>query len=276
LRHPNAGIKLRDGHPIANRNVNRAEGSGSAMNRKSLFRRELLASSAVAVLGIVGGADARSYATRPWIAGTADPPVPVRPGAWVFFTPEEGPAVAALADRLVPHDDLGPGALEAGCAVFIDRQLAGSYGSAQRLYMRPPFVQGTPEQGFQSPLTPATQYRVALAALDIYARGAFAGQTVAELGAAQRDRLLSGLESGQIRLSGADGRAFFELLLQNTMEGFFADPIYGGNRDMVGWKLLGFPGARYDYRDHVAKHNQHFPLPPVGLTGRPDWTPKGS
>jgi gluconate 2-dehydrogenase gamma chain len=60
--------------------------------------------------------------------------------------------------------------------------------------------------------------------------------------------------------------------MANAMEGFFADPIYGGNRDMAGWKLIGFPGARYDYRDHVGKHNQPYPLPPVSILGRGEWT----
>ncbi len=55
------------------------------------------------------------------------------------------------------------------------------------------------------------------------------------------------------------------------MEGFFSDPIYGGNRDMVGWKLVGFPGTRYDYRDVMAKPNQPYTLPPVTIQGRPDW-----
>jgi gluconate 2-dehydrogenase gamma chain len=58
------------------------------------------------------------------------------------------------------------------------------------------------------------------------------------------------------------------------MEGFFADPIYGGNRDMAGWKLVGFPGARYDYRDWVERHNEAYPLPPVSIMGRSDWTVK--
>jgi gluconate 2-dehydrogenase gamma chain len=41
---------------------------------------------------------------------------------------------------------------------------------------------------------------------------------------------------------------------------------------MAGWKLIGFPGARYDYRDHVTKHNQPYPLPPVSILGRGDWS----
>ncbi len=130
--------------------------------------------------------------------------------------------------------------------------------------MRPPFAQGTPEQGLQSSITPARRYRISLAAVEDFCRKANAGKSVAQLGPEQMDKLLGGLERGEVKLDGADARGFFELLLQNTMEGFFADPVYGGNKDMVGWKLVGFPGARYDFRDHVGKHNQTYPLPPVG------------
>ena len=70
-------------------------------------------------------------------------------------------------------------------------------------------------------------------------------------------------------------KLFFATVLTNTMEGFFADPIYGGNRDMVSWKMLGFPGARYDYRDHVEMHNQKVDLPPLSIAGRPEWKAKG-
>jgi gluconate 2-dehydrogenase gamma chain len=66
---------------------------------------------------------------------------------------------------------------------------------------------------------------------------------------------------------GFSTRQFFELILQNTMEGFFADPLYGGNRDMVSWKMIGFPGARYDYRAFVGKHNQRYPYGPVSIYG---------
>jgi gluconate 2-dehydrogenase gamma chain len=158
--------------------------------------------------------------------------------------------------------------------VFIDRQLAGPYGSAEGLYMRGPFADGTPQQGDQSSLPPAARYRQALAALDKYCRATYAGKPFTQIPDTEKDKVLSGLEKGQVRLDGANGRAFFELLLQNTQEGFFSDPVYGGNRDMVGWKMIGFPGARYDYRDWVEKHNQRYPLPPVGISGRPEWVRK--
>jgi gluconate 2-dehydrogenase gamma chain len=151
--------------------------------------------------------------------------------------------------------------------VFIDRQLAGPYGDARALYMRPPFQDGTPEQGPQSPLTPAARYRQSLAALDQYCRKTYI-KPFTELTNEQKDEVITGLEKGPLRLEGASATAFFEQLLTNTKEGFFADPIYGGNRDMVAWKMIGFPGTRYDYRDWIDRHNERYPLPPVSIAGQ--------
>jgi gluconate 2-dehydrogenase gamma chain len=143
--------------------------------------------------------------------------------------------------------------------------------------MRPPFDENAPaNQGPQSPLTPAMRYRQSLAALDQHCTQAFAGKHFHQLAADQQDKLISSMESGELKLGNVSSKAFFEHLLQNTQEGFFADPIYGGNRNMVGWKMVGFPGARYDYRDWVEKHNQKYPRPPVSIGGRPEWTPRQS
>jgi len=207
----------------------------------------------------------------PWSPGAGSPPVQVRPGPWQFFTPEEGTTVEALVDRLIPPDPQWPGGKDAGVAVYIDRQLAGAYGSSQGLYMRPPFQDGTTQQGPQSPLTPSARYRQALAALDKYCRQSFAGKGFAHLADQQKDQIIGGMETGPLQLEGASARAFFEILLKDTREGFFADPAYGGNRDMAGWRMIGFPGARYDYRDWVNHHNERYPLPPVAFHGRPDW-----
>jgi gluconate 2-dehydrogenase gamma chain len=190
-----------------------------------------------------------------------------------LFHPDEASAVEALVDRLIPPDPETPGGKDAGCAVFIDRQLAGGYGSAHGLYMRPPFQEGTPQQGLQSSMTPAEEYRAALAGLDKHCRATQSGRPFAALTDEEKDKIISGLEDGSIQLERVHGPQFFDHLLQNTKEGFFADPIYGGNRHMVGWQMIGFPGARYDYRDWVDRHNEPYPLPPVSIAGRADWTP---
>ena len=97
------------------------------------------------------------------------------------------------------------------------------------------------------------------------------GGAFASLSDADKDAVLGDLESGAAKLSGVDGQAFFELILKNAQEGFFADPIYGGNRDMCSWRMIGYPGARYDYRDWVHRHNERYPRSPVSLEGRADW-----
>jgi gluconate 2-dehydrogenase gamma chain len=237
-------------------------------------RRDLLSGTAAAtfIMLLTSANGMELHGMPPWNPDASSPPQAVRPGPWQFFTPEEGAAVEALVDRLIPPDQQWPGGKDAGCAVFIDRQLAGPYGDSRALYMRPPFQEGDKQQGPQSPLTPALRYRQSLAALDKYCRARFAGKGFGGIPADQQDSVISGLENGSVQLPGASGRGFFDLLLENTQEGYFADPIYGGNREMAGWKMIGFPGARYDYRDWVEQHNQAYPLPPVGIGGRPEWT----
>ena len=247
----------------------------------AVSRRQLLASTAVVALtGFAvdyiyrGGGLPRAPDDMSPPVG-ASPPAVVRPGAWLYFTAGEAVAIEFIVDRLIPPDKSGPGGKEAGCAVFIDRQLAGAFGNSKRLYMRPPFEDGTPSQGPQSPIVPKERYRLSLATLDVYCKTNFAGNAFAALSLTQQDQILTGLENGEIALQDGSGKAFFEQILADTIDGFFADPIYGGNRDMAGWKLIGFPGVRYDYRDHVSKHNEPYPLPPVSILGASDWSVPG-
>ncbi|MBI0432431.1 gluconate 2-dehydrogenase subunit 3 family protein [Roseomonas sp. KE0001] len=239
-------------------------------------RRRFLLASAALLLGASGGALGRSIqGGLPWTPFAADPPRPFRPGPWQYFTLEEAQAVEAAVERLIPRDEFSMSGKEAGCAEFIDRQLAGPYGRAERAYMRAPFQAGTPEQGFQQNTTPAMTYRRGLASLDTHCRERLGGRGFAELPPEERDRLLAAMEKGEAGLRGVDEKLFFDQLLGNTMEGFFADPIHGGNRDMVSWKMLGFPGTRYDFRDFVDRHNQKLDLPPVSIAGRAGWIREG-
>jgi gluconate 2-dehydrogenase gamma chain len=243
----------------------------------AIRRRDLLTGTAVV---LVGERIARAEVVSgklPWLPDAGAPPERVTPGPWKFFTDEEAATVEALVDRLIPPDPQTPGGKGAGCAVFLDRQLAGGYGHNEGLYNLGPFHEGTKEQGPQSEKGLADQYREWLAALGRYcqAQGSQNAKRFGDLPVERQDEILEGLESGTVQLPGADGKRFFEQLLQNTQEGFFADPIYGGNRDMVAWKMIGFPGARYDYREWVGRHNERYPHPPVSIGGgRSDWTPR--
>jgi gluconate 2-dehydrogenase gamma chain len=238
-------------------------------------RRDVLVGTALVFIGDAAAKAGVIQGSLPWHPNAGSPPEAVPAGPWQYFTAEEGAAVEALVDRIIPPDASTPGGKSAGCAVYIDRQLVGPYGSSADLYMRPPFIKGIPQQGSQSADPPAAVYRKTLAALDKYCR-AEGGQAFAMLAVERQDQLLGGLEAGEVKLEGADGKLFFEILLKNAQEGFFADPIYGGNKDMCGWKMIGYPGARYDYRDWVGRHNERYPHPPVSIAGRPEWTPKGT
>jgi gluconate 2-dehydrogenase gamma chain len=242
------------------------------MSSERISRRRLLTAGAVVgAIPIVSASAAVVRGEMPWHEGEADPPQVVpQPAGYRFFTPAEAAFVEAAVARIIPTDDTGPGAIEAGVPVFIDGQLAGEYGRAERWYMQGPWGGGLPTQGYQMRLTPAALYRAAIREIDALSQRE-GGAPFAKRKPVDQDALMLRLDKGEVTLNGVDGRAFFDLLLQNTQEGFWSDPIYGGNRDMVGWKLIGFPGARYDYTAYVKRHGERVPLPPVGLKGRPDW-----
>src|ERR1700751_942092 len=129
-----------------------------------MHRRRLLISAAIWFAGTTSLTRASVIRSRmPWAPFPSSAPEIDRPGPWQFFTADEASAIEAIVDRIIPPDPETPGGKDAGCAVFIDQQLAGPYGSAEGLYMRGPFADGTPQQGDQSPLTPATRYRQGLA-----------------------------------------------------------------------------------------------------------------
>ena len=255
------------------------------MSRKTIDRRHFLIGTAAA--GVAGvsvpaihdgelGAPPQSFrGSVPWQEGTADAPPEADGTGYVYFTPAEALFIEAAVARLIPNDSVGPGAVEANVPFFLDRQLAGPFGRGDHYFLGGPWPKGTPEQGYQSRFSPAQLYRSAIAAIDVYSTQSFRAATFAKLTAADQDKILKGLESGDIKLDGGvDSKTFFAMLLQNTKEGYFSDPIYGGNKDMGGWKMIGFPGAHYDYKEWVSRHGEPVPFPPVGFKGRPGWRGK--
>ena len=235
-------------------------------------RRALLALGAAAcAVPLASSAADFTGAGMIWQANQAAYPTAVDLTAhYTFFTPAEAAFVEAACGRLIPSDAIGPGAVEAGVPLFLDRQLAGDYGKGARWYMQGPWPKGLPTQGYQSRHPPAELYRVAIGEIDQAAGAGFAS-----LSAADQDAFLKRLEAGTVTLATVDAKAFFALLLQNVMEGFFSDPVYGGNRGMAGWRMIGFPGARYDYRPYLLRYGQPFPLPPTAIAGRAAWSPAG-
>jgi gluconate 2-dehydrogenase gamma chain len=224
-----------------------------------------VAAAGVAVPAAALGADSHSHhghgellAQARSVKGQSQPQV------YGWLTPPEQAFIEAAVARLIPADELGPGAKEAGVSYFIDQQLAGAYGTMARNYRQGPWPEGTPQQGYQSRLMPQEVYRAAIMEIDAYCTGRH-GKAFEALPAAQQDAVLGDLEAGKIALESVGASFFFGLLLANTMEGFFADPIYGGNRDKVGWKLVGFPGVAAVYSEFIDKHNVPYNAQPVSI-----------
>ena len=205
---------------------------------------------------------------------------------FAVFVPFQAAIIQAAAARIIPTDDLGPGATEAGVVYFIDRQIAKGENMGYRgpRYNQGPYLPGEPTQGDQSAMGVRDQFRVGIFALEAYAQTTFGTGFVA-CTPEQQDQLLTDLSKGTPEnfaegiqsqplsqgsqltpnlsletqvVSSVGASAFFTMLRNWTFAGYLSDPVQGGNRDMVGWKLLGFPGAHLSYADVIENYNQPF------------------
>jgi gluconate 2-dehydrogenase gamma chain len=207
-------------------------------------------------------AKAAALANDPPPAGTAAPASQTKT-TYLFLNDEEAAFIEAAVARLIPKDDQWGGALEAGVPNYMDKQLGGAWGAGERLYRSGPWQQGTPSQGYQLAFTPAELFHTALAAIN--KQLAASGTPFAKMSADQQDAYLKKLEAGGQNLNGVPSDVFFSHLWELTLEGYFSDPVYGGNRDMVSWRMIGFPGAYASYYDLVDQHGIKFTGPPTSL-----------
>ena len=185
--------------------------------------------------------------------------------AFGYLTQPEVRFLDAAVARLIPADELGPGAKEADVTYFIDQQLVSSWGTHGRNYRMGPWQEGTPQQGFQSPLVPQEIYRAAIRETNIYCTQKY-GKAFNFLKPEEQDEVLHALEEDKVELESISSKLFFGMLWRNTQEGFFSDPMYGGNKDKVGWRLIGFPGvAASNYAEHMEKHNVPYRVEPVSI-----------
>ena len=184
----------------------------------------------------------------------------------VFFDQQAWRFLNAFVDRLIPADENGPGAIEAGVPIFIDMQMQTPYGYGKLWYMQGPFHQAAPELGYQLPLTPRDIYAKGIPDAEQAIKAKF-GRSLVDLDPATQDEALKALETGSLKLDALPAGTFFGAVVQNTHEGYFSDPVYGGNEDMGAWKMIGFPGARADYTDWVEQYGVKYPFPPASVQG---------
>jgi gluconate 2-dehydrogenase gamma chain len=190
-----------------------------------------------------------------------------KPYVPTFFTNDEWAFIQAAADELIPRDQYGAGALDAGVPEFIDRQMETPFGHGQLWYMQGPFhPDAIPEMGYQLGLAPRDIYRHGIQACDEWC-GKTHEKAFAQLDSVDRVHVLEALEAGTIHLDAVPSKLLFNTLLKNVKEGFLSDPMYGGNKQMAGWKMIGFPGARADFADWIDQPGAKYPLGPVSILG---------
>jgi hypothetical protein len=154
-----------------------------AYSKKQSRRSFLLGSAALAPTITVGRSLAQEKPANPGeLSQSAPAPAMLataeyKPG---HFTADEWRFINAACDRLIPKDDIGPGAVELGVPQYIDRQLQTTYGDGGIWYMEGPFVEAAAEFGYQSKLTPKQQYRLGIRAIDAHCRQSFNKAFVAE------------------------------------------------------------------------------------------------
>ena len=196
----------------------------------------------------------------------AAPPAAAEPEPLLTLTATEAAFLSAVADTMIPADELSPSGTDCGVVTYIDRQLAGAYGAGAKTYRNGPFRRGKPEQGYQLALTPRQYFETGIAAANAWARKSY-GKEFDRLAPGERAAALSAMEHGTAEFENFSARMFFVRLHAIVMEGFFSDPMHGGNRNMAGWKLLGFPGLPATYADKVdAYFNKRYVAPSKSIS----------
>jgi gluconate 2-dehydrogenase gamma chain len=185
------------------------------------------------------GALPRTAVAQP--APAAAPTPAPQPEPMLTLTATEQAFLSAVYDTIIPADALSPSGTDCGLVTYIDRQLAGAWGGGARMYRAGPFIQSKPEYGYQLPLTPREYFAEGIKATNAWTTKTY-GREFDRLSPADRVATLTAMEQSRAAVDGLDAKPFFEALLQSAMEGFFADPIYGGNRNKAGWRMVGYPG----------------------------------
>ena len=232
------------------------------MANSSLFDRRqfLLGVVPAATLGTLGVAGCSNNGPTPTSSSHA--PTYFNTAEWAFIN-------AAVA-RLIPSDGAGPGGVDAGVPEFMDRQMELPYGHGAYFYMKGPFLDNSPPTlGYQLRYTPREIYRFGIAAANSATQKS-QGKDFPLLSVADQDHFLAAMEKGEVTFATVPAAVFFAQLLTNTKEGYFADPLYGGNRGLVAWKWIGFPGARADFTDWIDQAGRRYPYGAVSISGATD------
>ncbi|WP_343231065.1 gluconate 2-dehydrogenase subunit 3 family protein [Virgibacillus salarius] len=219
------------------------------IDQESLSRRKFLRNSGFAVGGLAVGGVLGSVI--PWGTDEKEPQQAANETknynhALMNFNQVEFQTVEAATERIFPEDENGPGAQALGVAFYIDHQLAGSYGFNARDYMNPPFFHGEKTQGYQGRLKRREIFKIGIREMQNYSHSKYK-KGFTDLTADEQDTVLADFADDKVNITTVSASGFFNLLRSMTLEGVYSDPLYGGNKDMQGWKLRDYPGDQMNY-----------------------------
>ena len=173
------------------------------------------------------------------------------PETWLTLTATEQAFISAAADTIIPADDLSPSGSDCGVAVFIDRQLAGAYGSGARLYRQGPFPKAKPELGYQLALTPREFFRAGIEAANELTRKTY-GKDFDRLAEKDREAALKTLEEGKARLPRLQQHACSSTrCCRSRWRASSPTRCTAATATWPSWKMVGYPGLPATYREEI-------------------------
>ena len=244
--------------------------------RRNFIKNTGLLAGGVVGGSVLGGLFTTQFQNTPEEKSKSEKTQKTNHEARTFFTRKEDfETLSAATERLFPEDDNGPGAIGLAVPYFIDKQLSSAWGSNSHAYMKGPFLKAhytrsyehkDKDQSKQGPNTsvfpslPSPRYQtrmnrgqvflVGLRQMEKESKKRF-DKTFPKLEAEQQDEILTAFQEGEVEIPGISSKPFFNLLLQTTLEGAYADPVYGGNKNMEGWKMKEYPGPRAAYYNDI-------------------------
>src|SRR5690625_267417 len=249
--------------------------------KDGLSRRRFIKNTGMVAGGVVGGSLlggvlTNQFQTKPETQTKSEKTNTSLQDARMYFSRKEDfEVLEAATERIFPEDDNGPGAVELGVPYFIDKQLAGQWGSNTKDYMRDPFDQGKQvqdyehqdrEQDKQGPNTstqiptPTPRYQTRLNRGEIFIQGLRKlnkesqdrfDKKFIDVEVDEQNEILEAFEKREIQMKDVESVTFFNLLLQTTLEGAYSEPVYGGNKNMQGWVMKEYPGPRAAYINEI-------------------------
>lgn len=248
-------------------------------NKDAVSRRRFLKNTGMVAGGVVGGSVLGGLLTNQFQTTEETKPEQTKQNlqeARMFFSRKDDfETLSAATERIFPEDENGPGAIELGVPYFIDKQLASYWGNNAKSYMHDPFRQNQQVRDYQhkdsrqdksgantstKAPTPTPRYQTRLNRGEIFLHGLRRieevshdqyGEKFIDLEDKDQDKILESFESGEVNMEAISSKTFFNFLLQTTIEGAYADPVYGGNKNMMGWKMKEYPGPRMAYINDI-------------------------